>query len=166
MAHQKFVLEHVFPSPSPVIPGRTIADLVSSSLLLHSDLLCWQTCCFLEHSIFDDLPLMLEESASDLHHDFNLPTVIPMWIAVRGLNFDKLLDYCLSFLDHGKCNVIVWRMTGNDIDSTCSISDLTEQYLVYAHKFIRYCEAKKVIICEALPCTRTRNCSIDSYFNR
>ncbi len=109
---------------------------------------------------------MLDENDGDLHKDFNLPTVIHVWKAVRGLHFSKMIEDCLPFLDHRRCDIIVWQMAGNDLDSQSSVSSLTEQYLDYAHKFIRYCDASIVIIFEALPRTKTRHVSLDSYFER
>ncbi len=129
---------------------------------------CWAVKLFAFSAIpfWMNMRLMLEESDSDLHRDFNLPNMIPVWKAVRGLNFSKLLDSCLPYLDHRSCEVIVCQMAGNNLYLASSISALTEKYLAYAHKFIRYCQAKTVIICEALPCTKTRYCSVDSYFDR
>ncbi len=123
-----------------------------------------RTVCFLGHSVLDNLRLLLEECDCDLHRDFNHPTVIPMWKTVRGLNFPNFVDGCLSFLDHRRCDVIVWQMAGNDLDSMSSVSALTVSYMDYAHKLIRYCEAKIVIICEALPHSQTRHCSSDEYY--
>lgn len=98
-------------------------------LHVQEDLLRHHSICFVGHSIVDDLRLLLEESGSELHKDFNLSTVIPVWKAVRGLNFSKFLEECLPFLDGRRCDVIVWQMAGNDLDSTTSVSALTMKYL-------------------------------------
>ncbi len=166
MLRQQFVSERVFPSPAPTAPDRTCPEMRLPPLSVQEDLLQRNTVCFLGHSVFDDLRLMLDENNSDLRKDFNLDTVIPVSKAVRGLHFTKMIDDCLSFLDHRRCEIIVWQMAGNDLDSHSSVSSLTERYLEYAHKFIRYFDASIVIICEALPRTRTRHVSLDSYFDR
>ncbi len=84
----------------------------------------------------------------------------------EGLNFPKFVEGCLSFLDHRHCDVIVLQMAGNDLDSKSSVSALTVSYMDYEHKLIRYCEAKIVITCEALPLSHTGHCSSDEYYSR
>ncbi len=84
MLSQKFVSGWVFLTPTPDAPEMTSPDLRMPHLHMREDLLLRRTVCFLGHSVLDDLRLLLEESDSDLHHDFNLHTVIPMWKTVRG----------------------------------------------------------------------------------
>ncbi len=162
MSRQKFVSERVFPSTSSATPEGIQPEMRLTSAEVQGDLLSHKTVCFLGHSIVDDLRILLEEHDSDLHRDFNLKSVIPLWKAVQGLNFEKLPD-CLPFQDHRRCHVVVWQMTGNDLDSDCSVARLTEKYLQFAYNFIRYCGAETVIIYEALPRTRTRFCSMEGY---
>ncbi len=120
MSRQKFVSKRVFPSTSSATPEGIRPEIRLPSAEEQKDLLSRKT--------VDDLRILLQEQDSDLHRDFNLNSVIPVWKAVRGLNFDKLSE-CLPFLDHRRCQVVVWQMAGNDLDSDCSVARLMEKYL-------------------------------------
>lgn len=168
---QKFVSERVFPFPPlvgfSIAPRRTVPEpCVPVSVTPAPACVCPQTVCLVGHSIFDDLHKLLESHKMDLHVDFNIPTVTPVWNAVRGLIFNKLCTVWLDRLDQLCPDIIVMQLAGNDLDSLGPVSDITKKYLRYSQLFLCHLETKVVIICEALPCLKTRHCSVEVYLQR
>ncbi len=155
-SRQKFVSERVFPPPIGfgTASRRTVPE-PSGSITSVPRCDCPQTDCLVGHSVFDDLRKLLDSHKMDLGVDFNVPSVIPIWNAVHGLNFIKLVESGLDRLDYQCPDIIVMQLAGNDLDSTCPVSDITENYLRYSQKFICLLQTKIVIIYEALLCLKT-----------
>ncbi len=163
--HEKFSTERVFPSPAgfgtgrainlPVLPPSTPTDTTSRTSV-----------CLIGHSILDDLRLLLSSKDVDLHDDLNLLTVSPVWNTVRGLTFPAFVDTCLEFLDSNRPDIVFLQFAGNDLDSTSSVTDITERYLCISYSLWQHCSTKIVIICEALPCSKTRHCTVADYAQR
>ncbi len=131
----------------------------------HLPLLTLLPVCLIGHSILNDLRLLLSSKDVDLHDDFNLLTVSPVWKTVRGLTFPAFVDTCLEFLDSNRLDIVFLQFAGNDQDSTSSVTDITERYLRISYSLLLHCSTK-IVICEALPHSKTRHCTVADYAQR
>ncbi len=156
MSHPKFRVEHVFiKSVVSRVDRRAEGSNPGAEEVL--------SVCLVGHSVMDDLRIFLECQGSDLHRNFNLPTVKPTWKVSRGLTFRTLESEFTNYISDYRPNIVILQLAANDVDLICPVTTLTDKYLQLARHHVKYCECRIVIICEALPCSQPRHCCTEDY---
>ncbi len=114
----------------------------------------------------DNLRLFMQRRGSNLHGNFKLDNVVPLWKVRRGLNIRGLWHVICEFVNDSRPDIAVVQLCGNDVDSAMKVEYLVEEYLLLAHRYVCYCGVHTIILCEALPRDKPKHWSTQDYLTR
>ncbi len=110
--------------------------------------------------------MFLESQGSDLHREFNLTAVKPTWKIYSSLTLRILGWDFTNYISEYRPNIIILQLAANDMDYLCPVTTRTAMYFELARQYVKHCESKSFIICEALPCAQPRHCCSEDYEDR